>query len=102
MRIASFICVVVACSVAPAWAADLPKPLVAGMSNPESVCVGPDGAIYVTEIGEFGKTGDGQVSIIKDGKAVPLVQTGSWDYPWRAELSMSGSGAAVELIRVER
>jgi hypothetical protein len=38
----------------------------------------------------------------QDGKSVPLVQTGSWDYPWRAELSMRGSGAAVELVRVER
>ncbi len=50
-------------------AADLPKPLVTGMTNPESVCLGNDGRMYVTEIGEFGKDGDGQVAVIVDGKA---------------------------------
>ena len=53
-------------------AADLPKPLVTGMTNPESVCLGADGRMYVTEIGEFGKDGDGQVSVIVDGKAKPF------------------------------
>ncbi len=52
--------------------ADLPKPLVTGMTNPESVCLGADGRMYVTEIGEFGKDGDGQVSVIVDGKAKPF------------------------------
>ena len=28
--------------------------------------------MYVTEIGEFGKDGDGQVSVIVDGKAKPF------------------------------
>lgn len=50
-------------------AADLPKPLVTGLKTPESVCVGPGGAVYVTEIGEFGKDGDGRVSVVKDGAA---------------------------------
>jgi glucose/arabinose dehydrogenase len=53
-------------------AADLPKPLVTGMTNPESVCLGNDGRLYVTEIGEFGKDGDGQVSVVVDGKAKPF------------------------------
>lgn len=53
-------------------AADLPKPLVTGMTNPESVCLGSDGRMYVTEIGEFGKDGDGQVSVIVDGKVKPF------------------------------
>ena len=56
----------------PLLAADHPKPLVSGLKNPESVCVGADGALYVTEIGEFDKDGDGQVSVIKDGKATPF------------------------------
>jgi len=56
-------------AAAPLAAADLPKPLVTGLKNPESVCLGDDGAIYVTEIGEFDKAGDGQVSVIRDGKA---------------------------------
>lgn len=56
----------------PTLAADLPKPLVEGMKNPESVCLGKDGQMFVTEIGEFGKDGDGQVSKIVDGKATPF------------------------------
>lgn len=51
------------------WAADLPKPLVTGLKNPESVCIGNDGRVYVTEIGEFGTDGDGQVTVVVDGKA---------------------------------
>jgi glucose/arabinose dehydrogenase len=54
------------------YAADLPQVLVKGMKNPESVCIGPDGLAYITEIGEFDKDGDGQVSVIKGGKAVPF------------------------------
>src|SRR5438132_12710605 len=49
-----------------------PKPLVTGLKNPESVAVGSDGRIYVTEIGEFGKDGDGRVMVIVNGKAVPF------------------------------
>src|SRR5579872_5279986 len=51
------------------FAADVAKPIVSGLKSPESVCLGPDGSAYVTEIGEFGKDGDGQVSVIKDGRA---------------------------------
>ena len=41
---------------------------VTGIKTPESVLVGPDGRIYVSEIGEFGKDGDGQITVInKDG-----------------------------------
>ncbi len=44
--------------------------VVTGLKTPESALVGPDGRIYVSEIGEFGKDGDGQISVIdKDGKA---------------------------------
>lgn len=53
-------------------AADLPNPFVKGMKNPESVCVGNNGQIYVTEIGEFDKQGDGIVSVIVDGVAKPF------------------------------
>lgn len=53
-------------------AAAAPQSLVTGLKNPESVCVAPDGQIYVTEIGEFDKDGDGQVSVIREGKAVPV------------------------------
>jgi len=57
----------------PATAKELPKPMVSGMTNPESVCVGPGGKLFVTVIGEFGKDGDGSVVVIENGKAVPFV-----------------------------
>jgi hypothetical protein len=38
----------------------------------------------------------------QEGRAVPLVATGSWDYPWRAELEIAGQGVRVELVRVDR
>jgi glucose/arabinose dehydrogenase len=51
----------------------LPQPLVTGLKNPESVAVGSDGRIYISEIGEFGKDGDGRVLVVdKTGKAVPF------------------------------
>ncbi|MES2788926.1 MAG: PQQ-dependent sugar dehydrogenase [Planctomycetota bacterium] len=56
----------------PLLAADLPQPFVTGLKNPESVCIGPDGLTYVTEIGDFDKDGDGAVTVIKDGKPVPF------------------------------
>jgi glucose/arabinose dehydrogenase len=49
-------------------AAELPKPLATGLKSPESVCLGLGGIPYITEIGEFDKDGDGQVSFLKDGK----------------------------------
>jgi sugar lactone lactonase YvrE len=49
--------------------ADTPRRL-AGFKTPESVVAGADGRTYVSEIGEFGKDGDGQISVIdSDGKA---------------------------------
>src|SRR4051794_26160005 len=58
----------------PAGAADLPKPLVSGLKNPESVCVGPDGRVYVSVVGELDKEGDGGIVVIDKGKAVPFVE----------------------------
>jgi len=63
-----------ACFAITGFAADLPKPIVTGMKNPESVCLGGDGRIYVTEIGEFDKDGDGFVSVVVDGKAQPFAK----------------------------
>jgi glucose/arabinose dehydrogenase len=51
-----------------------PATLAAGMKNPESVAIGPDGKPYVTVIGEFDKPGDGSVVRIEDGKAVPFAE----------------------------
>ena len=33
------------------------------------------------------------------GAVVPMVRTGDWDYPWRAELSLGASTATIELVR---
>ena len=43
--------------------------VMAGLKNPESVCIGPQGLLYVSEIGEIGKDGDGRIVVIEDGKA---------------------------------
>ncbi len=40
--------------------------------------------------------------LIQDGRPVPLVPSGDWDYPWRAELEIGGRGAQVELVRTDR
>src|SRR5262249_48936978 len=59
-----------------AFAQEPPKPMVTGMTNPESVCVGPSPAkkVFVTTIGEFNKDGDGAVLVVEPGgKTVPFV-----------------------------
>ena len=38
----------------------------------------------------------------QDGKPVLLLQTGNWDYPWRAEVNMSGASTKIELVRTDR
>jgi glucose/arabinose dehydrogenase len=57
--------------VAPARA-ELPKPLVTGLKNPESVCVGPDGRVYVSCRGDADNRGDGLVVAVEGDKAVPF------------------------------
>jgi glucose/arabinose dehydrogenase len=53
-------------------AADLPRPLVTGLKNPQAVAVGPDGRVYVSVAGDVGTEGDGAVAVIDNGKAVPF------------------------------
>lgn len=48
-------------------AAELTK--ITGLKTPESVVQAKDGKIYVSEINEFGKDGDGQISLIGNGQA---------------------------------
>ena len=55
-----------------AIAAETPETFVKGLTNPESVCYGPRGLLYVTEIGAPGKDGDGKVSVIENGEAKPF------------------------------
>lgn len=56
------------------WGAETPQAMVTGMTYPESVCYGPKGLLYVTEIGEDGKDGDGKVSVIENGKTRTLAE----------------------------
>lgn len=45
-----------------------------GLLTPESVIQAADGKLYVSEINEFGKEGDGQIRVIDHGKSSVLVQ----------------------------
>ncbi|MEZ0289003.1 MAG: SMP-30/gluconolactonase/LRE family protein [Methylophilus sp.] len=47
---------------------------VNGLLTPESVIQAADGKLYVSEINEFGKDGDGQIRVIDHGKSNVLVQ----------------------------
>lgn len=40
------------------------EPVVTGLKSPESVVAGQDGRVYVSEIGEFGKDGDGRIGVV--------------------------------------
>lgn len=42
---------------------------ITGLKTPESVVQAKNGKIYVSEINEFGKDGDGQISVIENGHA---------------------------------
>ena len=54
-------------------AAKTDKQTVTDLKMPESVIAHPDGRLFVSEIGEFGKNGDGQISIINtDGSKAVL------------------------------
>ncbi|MBU3736127.1 MAG: SMP-30/gluconolactonase/LRE family protein [Methylobacterium sp.] len=45
---------------------------ITGLKNPESAVAGPGGRMYVSEIGEFGKDGDGRIIVI-DASGTPHV-----------------------------
>lgn len=47
---------------------------IEGLSMPESVLVGSDGRLYVSEIGGFGQDGDGRIAIVdaKSGRVTPF------------------------------
>ncbi|MBS0209891.1 MAG: PQQ-dependent sugar dehydrogenase [Planctomycetes bacterium] len=61
-------------SSAPQAAEPAPPIKIAdGLVNPESVCVGVDGRMYVTTIGEFDKPGDGGIVAMVPGKTQTFV-----------------------------
>jgi hypothetical protein len=37
----------------------------------------------------------------QEGRPLPLVGTGDWDYPWQAEIDVAGKGVKIELVRTE-
>ena len=49
---------------------------ITGLKTPESAVQAKDGRIYVSEINEFGKDGDGQVSVIDRNGKVSVFATG--------------------------
>lgn len=52
---------------------------VTGVKTPESVASGPDGRVYVSEIAEFGKDGDGQISVVDGDGQLKVFATGMDD-----------------------
>lgn len=48
--------------------------VIAGLASPESAVVGPDGRIYVSETGEYGKYGDGMIGVVEGDKVVPFAR----------------------------
>jgi hypothetical protein len=40
--------------------------------------------------------------VVQDGTPVPVSQTGNWDYPWRAELSVGAGPVSVTIARTDR
>lgn len=52
---------------------------VSGLKTPESVIQAQDGRIFVSEINEFGKDGDGQISVIDQSGKLSIFATGMDD-----------------------
>ena len=50
--------------------------VVSGLVNPESALIGWDGRVYVSQIGEFGKDGDGSIAVIGKGGKLELFAKG--------------------------
>lgn len=59
------LCVAVSCLFASvAVQAQAQPEKRSGLKMPESAVSGPDGRVYVSEMGEFGKDGDGQITVV--------------------------------------
>ena len=69
MSLISASTLLLACQISAAPISYVPQK-VTGLKTPESAVQAKDGRIYVSEINEFGKNGDGQITVIdKTGKA---------------------------------
>ena len=60
----------------PSGAHAAPERVVQGLVNPESVLIGPRGEIFVSQIGEFAKDGDGSIVRVKADGTFQLFATG--------------------------
>jgi glucose/arabinose dehydrogenase len=60
------------CFYASTAFAQPPKPLITGLNNPCSTAFDVDGKIYVTEMGEIGKDGDGRVLLLDFDKGIAV------------------------------
>jgi sugar lactone lactonase YvrE len=56
---------------AESLAAQQPQ-IVTGLKQPESIGVGPDGRVYVSETGEYEKANDGYISVLEGGRTRPF------------------------------
>ncbi len=43
-----------------------------------------------------------EYELLQNGAKVELIRSTHWDYPWRAELAMTGGPASIELVRTDR
>lgn len=64
LKMKGFCCLLILGVLATGQAVAAESGVVAGLATPESVITGLDGRIYVSEIGEFGKDGDGRIAVI--------------------------------------
>lgn len=59
-----------------AQTASVSRQKITGLKTPESAVQAKDGRIFVSEIGEFGKDGDGQVTVIDNAGKASVFATG--------------------------
>jgi sugar lactone lactonase YvrE len=65
---AALLLVGLAVSASAALVAAQQPQIVTGLKQPESIAVGPDRRVYVSETGEYDKANDGYISILEGGK----------------------------------
>lgn len=62
--------------ISDAKPSSLAKQKITGLKTPESAVQAKDGRIFISEIGEFGKDGDGQISVVDTSGKVSVFASG--------------------------
>lgn len=62
--------------ISDAKPSSLAKQKITGLKTPESAVQAKDGRIFISEIGEFGKDGDGQISVVDTSGKVSIFANG--------------------------